>query len=267
MTKKTSFNVILILALPFLLASCKATFYTPNRNPVPLFKKKGDLYIDASTNFVKKADLTVGYAIIEGIGAYAGYSGAYGLQDITDSSSNNYSKRYSGQMYNFGLGYFLSEEQSERLRFEIYADYGMGNYRNKVIDNGSNQFLNGNYQRLGIMPNVGFYSRSGKLSLAYSLRYSMITFNNTSYSNLKYWQSDLDRLNHRGSYRLLEHCVNFRVGGEHVKFQLQGALYHNLDSKDIGYTNAIPMLNASLMFGIVVNTNLLAKKETSTPAK
>jgi hypothetical protein len=222
---------------------------------VPLFKNKGDLYIDASTNFVKKADLTAGYAIMDGLGAYVGYSGAYALEEYNTSDTfDTYDKRYSGNMFNFGLGYFLSEKQSEHLRFEIYADYAMGNYKNRLTGS-RNEFFNGNYQRIGIMPNIGYTNSTDRLSVAYSLRYSMLSFYNASVSDRNYWDADIDRLNRRSTYRLLEHGVTFRVGGRNVKFQVQGALYHNLDAID--GTNPIPTLNASVMFGVVINPNLL----------
>jgi len=45
--KIKNITVVNLFILSFIfLTSCRARFYTPNRNPVPLFKNKGDLYLD-----------------------------------------------------------------------------------------------------------------------------------------------------------------------------------------------------------------------------
>jgi hypothetical protein len=78
-------NTITVLLISVFLTSCisSAKFYTPNRNPLPLFKNKGDLYIDLSTNLFSTIDITAGYAIVDGLAAYAGY-GTAKLNQTTD---------------------------------------------------------------------------------------------------------------------------------------------------------------------------------------
>jgi hypothetical protein len=231
------------------LSSCRARFYTPNRNPVPFFKEKGDVYVDGSTNIFNKYDLTLGYAITNGIGAYAGYAGA-SISGKLDSVE--YSKyRYSGNMMNFGLGYFLSENISGNFRFEVFADYGSGNYRNSATGT-KHQFFNGNYQRIGIMPNIGY--SGGNFTLAYSARLSQLTFSNASLSDSTFWKNDIARLNRKPEYTLLEQSLTFRFGFEHIKFQAQLGAYAALNASETD--DAVQKFNASVMVGIILNTNI-----------
>ena len=83
---KTKFNLFLlgIILIAGLLSSCRARFYTPNRNPVPLFQSAGEVYLDASSNLMNKVDLTAGLAVTNQIAGYVGYAGAF-----TDNSGTN----------------------------------------------------------------------------------------------------------------------------------------------------------------------------------
>ena len=258
--KIKNITVVNLFILSFiLLTSCRARFYTPNRNPVPLFKNKGDLYLDGSTNLRNKYDLTAGYAIIDGLAGYVGYGGSTLKTSSTDSVGGGTIKtneKYQGNMLNLGVGYFLSEKQSENLRFEIFGDIALGSYKNKITGS-TNEYFNGNYTRIGIMPNVGFTSNDNKFHFAYSLRYSTLVFNNDRYSNSGFWSSDIYRLKSKPYYSLLEHGLNFRIGSEKVKFQMQFGYYQGLNSDEL--ENAIPKYNASIMLGLVLNTNLLEK--------
>ncbi len=256
--KKLDYLFVSVILCVLIFSSCRARFYTPNRNPVPLFKDKGDVYIDGSSNFLNKYDLTAGYAITKNIGGYIGYGGS-GLKvnsSTTDSQSQvttTENRRYRGDMLNLGLGYFLNQEESANFRFEIFGDLAMGNYRNSYILNGDKQFLNGNFMRIGIMPNIGFTSNDNSFSIAYSARVSQITFTNSTNNNSIFWQSDLKRLNSKTNYMLLEHALTMRAGGEKLKFQMQFGLYQGLNSEEL--VNAVPVLNASIMLGLVVNIN------------
>ncbi len=261
MKKQNTYHFLVSLIIIALLSSCKARFYTPNRNPVPLFKNKGDVYLDASTNLANKYDITAGYAVSNNIGAYVGYGGAKENSSTphTDSNGNNIgntSYQYRGDMLNMGLGYFLNQEQSSEFRFELFGDIALGSYRNTVTNGASNDFLNGQYTRIGIMPNIGYTSLDNKVCFAYSARFSNIRFSDASYSNYNYWSGELKRLNRQTNYNMLEHCLLFRAGSENIKFQLQFALYHGLNS-DPNNTNAIPWFNSSIMMGLVINMNAL----------
>ncbi len=257
--KKTTSFLLPIVIISISLASCRAIFYTPNRNPVPLFKEKGDLYIDASTNMANKGDLTIGYAITDGLAGYAGFGLAQEQFHQSDTSTGVSVERkylYNGEMLNLGLGYFVNQTQSKNLRFEVFGDIGLGSFRNKVSGN-DNQYFNGKYTRIGIMPNIGYTSNNNKFNIAYSARLSTISFSNTSVSDSNFWRDDINRLNKRSSYGMLEHGITMRGGLEFIKLQAQLSLYHGLNSREV--SDAIPKFNYSLMLGIVINTNLFIK--------
>lgn len=249
---KSSMIPVGFLVASLFFGSCRARFYTPNRNPVPLFKNAGDLYIDASSNLLNKVDITAGIAPIKGVGTYIGYGSAFQSVD-SDSGTNASTRKYNGSMLNLGLGYFLTEDISQQFRFEIYADLGLGNFNNK-ISGADNQFFNGKYTRIGIMPNIGYTSSDNHFAWAYSVRMSNIRFHSENISDNNFWQNDIERYNSRSSYGLLEQAMIFRVGSEAVKFQMQIASYHGLNSDEV--YNAIPTWNASIMIGVVFTPNL-----------
>jgi hypothetical protein len=248
-------GIIIMAIISVLLSSCRARFYTPNRNPIPLFKKAGDVFIDASTNIFNKYDVTAGCAVANGVGAYVGYAGARISGNLDSVEYSKY--KYTGNMINLGIGYFLNEDITEKIRFEIYADYGMGNYRNSATGT-KHQFFNGNYTRIGIMPNIGY--GGDNFSIAYSARFCQLTFSNESFSDSSFWEKDLARLHRKSSYTMLEQALQFRIGFEHIKFQAQLGAYTVLNAQTDN-EDAVMKYNMSIMVGIVFNANLLFWKK------
>jgi len=252
LTKNTGYLISFVL----LFSLCRAVFYTPNRNPVPLFEESGDLYVDVSTNLVTKADFTAGLALTESIGAYGSYSTA--KQSNTNTTTNTeYKYQYNGNMVNLGLGYFVNKEKSDRTRFEIFGDFASGTYNNKYTDSGTNLYLNGQYTRIGIMPNIGFTNHETNFSFAYSVKLSRITFSNMKTNDALFWKNDIERLKSKTSYGTIEHALNIRYGFDKVKFQFQFGVYQGINSDES--LNAIPKLNFSSQFGVVFHTNVFGK--------
>ncbi|MCC6817383.1 MAG: hypothetical protein IT245_00625, partial [Bacteroidia bacterium] len=177
--KKSSVIYLAILSV-IVLGSCRARFYTPNRHPVPLFREKGEIFFDASTNLFNKVDFTAGASLTNNLGAYIGYGGS--TQTFGSDSANNLKYSYKGNLLNVGLGYYLNREQSENFRFELYGDYVTGTFRNKVTGANS-EFFNGNLKRIGIMPTFGYRSSDDAFSIAYSIRFSQLSFLNASISD------------------------------------------------------------------------------------
>lgn len=243
-----------ILGFIIFLSSCRARFYTANRHPVPLFRQEGEIYIDGSTNLFNKLDFTAGMALDKNIGAYLGYSGA--AQSFgSDSTGNNTRYRYSGNMVNLGVGYFVNQEQSQTFRFDIYGDFAYGTFRNRASGYNNGQF-NGNYTRLGIMPSIGYRSENDKFLFAYSARVSQLKFMNAKVTDSSTWRIDIDRLNYAPSYMMLEHALTLRFGSDKVKFQVQGAFYQGMNADRVyNYAAAVPYFNASFMLGVVFTMN------------
>jgi hypothetical protein len=254
--KRKYTGIMLIAIVSLMLGSCRARFYTPNRNPIPLFRKAGDVFIDASSNILNKYDVTAGCAVANGVGAYVGYAGARISGNLDSVEYSKY--KYTGSMLNFGIGYFVNEDITEKLRFEIYGDYGIGNYRNSASGTKS-QFFNGNYTRIGIMPNIGY--GGDNFNIAYSARLSRLTFSNENFSDSTFWENDIARLHRVNSYTMLEQALQFRAGFEHVKFQAQIGFYTALNAGDDIKDYAIEKYNLSVMVGIVLNANVLFWKK------
>ncbi len=248
---KHHLTYLILIVLAF--SSCRARFYTANRNPTPLFRESGDVYFDASTNLFNKYDFTAGAAVSNNIGAYVGYAGAG--QSVGGDTLGNEQFVYRGSMLNIGAGYFLNKEQTNNFRFEIYADYGRGSFKNKVT--GSNKFFNGDYQRLGVMPNIGYTAPDNQFSICYSIRLARIRFYNADVNPIGFWQDDINRYNYRPYYNLVDHALNMRFGGEKFKFQLQLAAYTALNADDLN--TAVPSINMAAMFGLVYEMNLKNK--------
>ncbi|MES2616463.1 MAG: hypothetical protein V4613_01210 [Bacteroidota bacterium] len=257
--KKTLLYIQALALTIVLLGSCRARFYTPNHHPMPLFREKGDFFANASTNLATRIDLTGGYALTDNLGLYAGYGGSTLSNTSTDSINNTKEKsKYAGNMFNMGMGYFLNRKSSEEFRFEIFGDMAIGNYRNSYSGNGPLRYLNGNFIRIGIMPNIGYTSSENDLHFGYSIRLSSIAFANDKYNDSAFWKNDLERLKRRPNYGMFEHAFTFRIGGEQLKFQAQIGLQHGLNSDE--YVNAIPFINFTLLAGLCFNINLLAGK-------
>lgn len=268
--------ILAFLLTSVLLTSCinSARFYTANRNPLPMFKNKGDVYIDFSTNITNKADLTAGYALTNNVGGYIGIAGAKEQNKDKSDPTNNYPYtsiytryHYNGEMFNYGFGYFINQKQSSKFRFEIFGDLGMGYYNNTVDFSQSgtskrdDKSFSGNYKRMGGLMNLGYSSFKGLLTYGYSIRLSNISFSNANISDPVYYRRDQERLNHKPDYQLLEHAIFCKIGYGVVKGQIQFAFYHGLNASP--EIDAVQELNGALMFGVVINPNLFSNQNKS----
>ncbi|MEZ4804209.1 MAG: hypothetical protein R2852_01620 [Bacteroidia bacterium] len=221
-----------------------------------MFKQKGDVYIDGSTDLLNKVDVTAGVATTGNFGAYIGYAGAQVRNGAGYSGADVI--RFKGNMLNLGVGYFLNHRSSPRFRFELYGDLGLGNFNNTYTYGGgvnkSGSFFNGNYQRTGVLTNIGYNSYSDKLYAGYSLRASNLKFMNPNISDSSNWTRDIERFNSKSSYNLLEHSLMCRYGSSKVKFQLQLSFYQALNT--VEFDNAIEPLKFSMLFGVVFSPNI-----------
>lgn len=245
-------QMLLSCAVILFLGSCKARFYSPDRQPVPLYGKAGDVYLDASTNLVSKVDLTAGIAPVKHVGTYAGW----GFSQISvgdDSTSSSEKRTYRGEISNFGIGLFLSRDQSSRFRFELYGDFAFGTFKNTAKPE-SNGHFNGKFTRSGILANIGYNSTDNALCIAYSLRAGNLRFHSEDIVNNGYWNYDVTRYARITSYTMLEHALVLRAGGNTTKFQFQIGMSHAVNSESLD--NSVPPLKLTGAIGIVFTPNL-----------
>src|SRR6185369_14603824 len=120
--------------------------------------------------------------------------------------------QYKGGMLNGGFGYFLNSENNKRLRFEVFGDFSFGTYNNQIMHyeqyHGSNgpvtgNFSNGNFQRTGILMNIGYLNKREFLTLGYTARLSNIIFSNATFGNPAPGLKEQQILNSKPNYQML----------------------------------------------------------------
>ncbi len=255
----TSISFSVVLAL-FSSSCLSPRYYTPNRIPVPLFKNKGDYYIDASSNFINKGDLTFGYAFNRGLAAYAG--AGFSLES-TSSFILRPEFHYSseGQLLNFGLGYYLNNFNSNGFRFEIFSDMVLGRigitkfpgYDEYHRQLGNTAYLSGNYRKIGLLSNIAFASVSKPMEYGYSVRAGKLNFYNLSFKEKQRLEGEINSINYNPHYFLIEHGGFLRYGRK-VSLQLQFSIYHGLYSNP--ELSPVQGLNMSMLLGVVIKPKL-----------
>lgn len=252
-----------------LLSACGKRFYTPNSNPLPLFKNRGDVYFNASTNLINKVDGTLGYAVANGFGTYVATARSrekYSYNSYLNGSSfpSTYTNIHNGYLFNFGAGYFLPEKISEQFRFEIFGDLALGNYYNTYAYSAggastpTRSYITGDYKRMGVLTNVAYNCCDNFLTIAYTARISNISFSKFSTDNVAVWEDEINKLNSRSSYNLLEHGISFTVGKGRIKYQNQVGFFHGMNSQGED-KSAVQQTNYLFSAGITIKLNTRKK--------
>lgn len=257
---------LMFILLPWSFSSCtEPRFYTPGSNPMPLFRYRGDIYANISSNAFNKYDGTLGYAFTNSFAAYASFGrSAESSDDIVFKSEVPFYSR--GSYQNYGLGYFMNKGKSERVRFEAFADLCLGNYKVAKYSDALSQSswtssLSGKYQRVGLVFNIGSTSRNGRVQYGYSARLGNLKFYDPVIENEKYLQSELRRLNSKKDYYLLEHGFFSRYGRGPIKFQVSCMFYHGLWSQP--EANAIQRLNFTYIVSFIYSPNVYGRNRAS----
>ncbi len=248
-----------VMIISLLLSSCAPQFYSPVRNPTPLFKNKGDIYIDASVKPESNGEITAGYAITNNFAAYAGFLSS---SFYTKSPYKSVRGTSTMKMSNIGIGFYKNQINSPRDRLEIFGEYAMGHYNLTERDNnylgGQKQFFRGNINRISLLINFGSTSLNGKFTQGYSVRLGNLLFSDNTVSHQDYWVHYLRMLNQH-EHHIMEHAYFGRFGNGDVKLQYQLALYHAFN------TGPNSEFNAGLVLGIVINPNILGKNKKAIP--
>lgn len=253
-------NFLFAFILVIASSSCYTPrFYTPNSNPTPLFKTSGDIHVNGSSNCINKGDLTLGYALTNGIAAYAAFGGS-SERTSTGFFRADIAYKSIGYFRNYGLGYYLNEGQSQRFRFETFADLTFGGY--KIIKYpaydeyynqlGNTAYLYGKYRKIGLLSNIAYSNRSQNFHYGYTFRFSNIDFYGFRYEEESRLGIEKSRLTNKPNYFLYEHGIFCRYGRK-VAFQCQFSLYHGIGGSEDN--DAVQKLNGALMIGFLINTN------------
>lgn len=239
------------LFIPILLSSCYTRFYYNVRNPIPLFKNKGDLYLDGSSKFGNNAEVTAGYALTNGLALYSGMS-------YTSKYTTSFYREYvHGESIfktnNFGLGYFKNEDKNVFNRFEIFADYSSGKFsvwEYDMDEGGYNSYV-GRFNKYGVLMNLSNTNMKNTYTQGLSIRAGLLQYHHMQASRPDYWRHYNSMLN-SPQHVIFEPAYFGRIGRGNLKFQFQ--IGFNC-AQNIGPFISYP----SAVIGLVFNPNLKRK--------
>ncbi|MBP5516719.1 MAG: hypothetical protein J6X86_07210 [Bacteroidales bacterium] len=208
MKRNRLISLIIIVLLSMVPVSC--VMYHPHNVDIPLLEEKGDLHIDASANMT--------FPLLDGTGLNGTVSWApfnmVGLQAAGSISDNkNYQvQAAAGTFHPFGKSV---------LECYLGAAAGHSNYDNKSNNNTVSHRVGGPYNILFGQINFGWNHLADDLiDVGVGFKAGILnpdwkreTLNNTTNE----W--DLD-LTHTDPHFLVEPLLMFRIGGEHLKFNI-----------------------------------------------
>lgn len=138
------FLVILLIA-----TSC-APVYVPNARNAPMFKKGGEVQVNAQLSGPRGYEAQAGVAVSNHIGLISNV--AY----VSNTSTSNRDSYLLHSFFEGGIGYF---DNSDRLAYEVYAGYGKGKGtaydRYDLFDAHEDIRIDSRYQRFFIQPAIG----------------------------------------------------------------------------------------------------------------
>jgi hypothetical protein len=214
MNNKTSIIFFLICGIILFSASCS---YKPQLTSIPLLEEKGDLQIAGTLSPATiSASLTASYAITDHFAA----------QIFGDIGAN----------MSFGqgaIGYF--NKFSDRLVFENYSGFGYGH--SYVYLDAEPSSITGNHYLGFTQFNIGENYKSSSLTCDYGagIKIGYLFHNGTTYESI---MRDIDWIEtetpHKMSSIVVEPNLFIRLGGERLKFSIQGNLcfLHSLNHRN-----------------------------------
>ena len=143
--KQLKKNALYILGLAIVFTSCSPE-YVPNMVNSPMFTNGGEFQATIATGN-NSIDAQVAMAVTDHIGVMI--NGSYGNE--TDDSTDNFHKH---SFIEAGVGYY--EKIGEKVRFEIFGGYGVGEvdgyFENNLFDD---EITLAKYNRYFIQPGIG----------------------------------------------------------------------------------------------------------------
>jgi hypothetical protein len=210
-------NQIIMLSLAGItigLSSCSPVLYSTTGQNVPLFRKKGEVVINAGFFGIEDKDLSSYYDSENGFNAQfaaaidssvAIISSLYTLKAGSDSEWE-----IKGSYFEAGVGIFKHGEVS-KLTGEIFA--GIGSMKNSYdLEN-----IDANYLKFFIQPSGGFSSKV--LDMAFTPRMGLVNYTKHN-SNVEEPLVD-DYFSEKKTTFVFEPGVTIRMGYKNVKLQYQ----------------------------------------------
>jgi hypothetical protein len=247
---KVAMNILFTWVGIYLLSGCAASYYAPAAQNVPLFQEKKEANISGDFrigNDTKGFDIQTAVAATDHLGITVNYSHYTGDEENYNWYSGDISSvTYGSSTFEMGLGYYLPFK--DKMVFEIYSGYATSNFKTNGLVHLSSGIQQVHSNSFFIQPDIGL--RIKHFEVAFSSRIRVNSYNKVSYAfgfeNNEYDYTD-DLMRSHPVVCFMEPAVTLRVGGEHVKFQIQGGPSFII-SKD-QYFSHDPL---NLNFGLIV---------------
>lgn len=240
----SNLNLLLLLMMTLVIASCSPTYYIPNPQNVPLISQQGESSFTLALA-TRQINLQGGYGISKKFAVKAnGY--------LTTEKSSNTNIVESSKLIEIGAGYFKA--LPNKFVFEAYGIAGIGSIKNQYnypseqapnYSNGIGQ-LTANTFRFGIEPTIGYKSKN--FSAAFSTRFVNLKFSDIKGDLIYKSENQINYLKANASNSLFEPVLTLRAGAEYVKLQLQHGYSFNLSNRDFRQNSGF--------FSIGINVNL-----------
>jgi|APTNR8051073442_1049403.scaffolds.fasta_scaffold00003_272 hypothetical protein len=207
---------MLSMAIAIAISSCSPVLYSTTGQNVPLFRKKGEVVLNAGYFGIEDKDLSSYYDSENGFNAQfaaaidssvAIMSSLYTLNAGSDSEWE-----IKGSYFEAGVGIFKHGEVS-KLTGELFAGIGFGSMKNSYdFEN-----IDANYLKFFIQPSGGFSSKV--LDMAFTPRMGLVTYTKHD-SNVEEPEVD-DYFSDKKTTFVFEPGITIRVGYKNVKLQYQ----------------------------------------------
>ncbi|MCY7290965.1 MAG: hypothetical protein LH615_02175 [Ferruginibacter sp.] len=240
--KKYIFNILLVISILFILASCNTPryIYSPSAHNVPVLTKKGDSKIGAaySTNAVGQEkknsveidnrsrgyDLQGAVAITNNFAIQAGHAYRW---EKTEGGPDSVIIKYKRNLTEIGLGYYLPMNDKQNTFFQVFAGAGLGRFSFTDNDKSGNYFHQANITKIYLQPAVLFKSK-GSFATSIAVRFSNINYSKikTNYTAGQLSHYYLDDLTGRAKW-FFEPATVTSFGFKNVpglRFEVQGGL-------------------------------------------
>lgn len=232
------------ILLIFLCCSCGNAYYMAKAPTVPLLQEKGDMAVSGNLQispilFTGAANLDASYAVTDHLAVQA-------MGQICDGKEDYY--------MHAAVGYFLPIR--EHQEFEAWAGAGKGlSIAGKEETAGNAHTTHFVSQQYFAMLNYGFHDLTrAHIDLGIGLRGGVMPFHLTSVHH----STGVAEVDQDYAPFFFEPQFFFRIGSEHVKFQLQ-VLYTTINSYIT--QNSIPNLLASPVHANVGITVMFGKRK------
>lgn len=210
---KYIFNILLVISILFILASCKTPryAYSPSATNVPVLTKIGDSKIGAvySTNAAgnqgqdggsndkrsRGFDVQGAVAITDYFAIQASNANRW---ESTENRTDTVTIKYKRNLTEIGLGYYLPLSDKKDIFFQVFAGAGLGRFSFTDVDKVAANYHQANITKIYLQPAMLFKSK-GSFTTSVALRLSGISYSKikTSYSASQLKDYNLDDLSDR----------------------------------------------------------------------